>query len=154
MVQVFKQISIGGLSKEKLMSRLFEAGIQFNKYATTLFEHPAFSPSEHTSIAKLVKVNFADLNIQSPCSFQAIISKASDLGLKPCPLYLGAFLRLEYIDQPEGNYLTIASPQPESDEKYPTGFYIRNFESIRWLRGYKVDGAPDWPPTNEFVFMI
>ena len=152
--QIFKEISIGGLPKERLIDQLLAAGVKFNNYANILFEHPSFSPGTHTSIVKLFKVNLHDLKIQSPCSFQEILIKAAGVGLKPCPLYLGAFLRLEYLDQPEGPYLTVASLQPESDESYPTGFYIRNLENTRWLRGYRVDGEPDWPPENEFVFMV
>ncbi|MBK7960655.1 MAG: hypothetical protein IPK04_05235 [Bdellovibrionales bacterium] len=152
--QIFKEISVGGLSKEQLINQLIAAGVQFNKYAHTLLEPPPSSPGTHPSIVKLVKVNLSALKMQSPCSFQEILTKALSMGLKPCPMYLGAFLRLEYLDQPEGPYLTIASPWPESDESYPTGFYIRNFENTLWLRGYKVDGEPEWPPENEFIFMM
>lgn len=41
--EIFKEINTGGLGKEQLIQRLSEAGIQFNKYANTLFEHPRFS---------------------------------------------------------------------------------------------------------------
>jgi hypothetical protein len=82
-----------------------------------------------------------------------MINRALNHGLRLCPLYLGAFLRLEYPDQPEGPYLTIASPRPENDESFPTGFYIRNIDRSLWLRGYRVEGACDWPQDNEFVFL-
>lgn len=155
MIQIFKEITIGGLSKEKLISQLVEAGVQFNKYANTLFEHPSFSPGKHTSIVKLVKVTLSGLSLQSPCSYRDILTKASHLGLQPGPLHLGAFLRLQYLDQPEGPYLTIATPHLENvDENFPTGFYLRNLENKLWLRGYHVNGEPDWPLENEFIFMI
>ena len=80
-------------------------------------------------------------------------NRAIELGLKLCPLYLAAFLRLEYLDQTEGPYLTIASNKPEIDENFPNGFYIRNFENALWLRGYKADGFSGWPETNEFIFI-
>ena len=35
--EIFKEITIGGLTKEQLIQRLSEDGIQFNKYANTLF---------------------------------------------------------------------------------------------------------------------
>jgi hypothetical protein len=96
LLQLFKEISIGGLSKERLINQLVETGIQFNSYANILFEHPSFSPSERASIANLVKTNLSDLHMKNPCSYQEILTRASKLGLKPCPLYLGAFLRLDY----------------------------------------------------------
>jgi hypothetical protein len=68
-------------------------------------------------------------------------------------LFLGAFLRLEYLDQPEGPYLTILSPTSESNENYPTGFYIRNIDNSLWLRGYRSLGDTEWPQNNEFIFL-
>ena len=151
--ETFKEISVGGLAKEPLIERLVDAGIQFNKYANILFEHHSFSPGPRSETARLVKVKLSDLHLNSPCSFQDIRNRASRSGLGLCPLYLGAFLRLEYLDQSEGPYLTIASPQPENDENYPTGFYIRNFENSLWLRGYRAMGESEWPVDNEFIFL-
>jgi hypothetical protein len=156
-LEIFKEISIGGLTKEQLISQLTEKGVQFNKYANVLFEHPNFIPSDKPERVTLVTVKLQDLQLSNPCSFEQIVSKALNLGLKLCPLYLGAFLRLSYLDQPEGPYLTIASFEPEPkheiDENYPNGFYLRNFESSLWLRGYRATGEPEWPLDNEFIFM-
>ena len=152
-LETFKEFSVGGLEKESLILRLVDAGIQFNKYANILFEHRSFSPGHQTEKVKLVKVRLPDLRLNSPCSFKDIIKRASSLGLALCPLYLGAFLRLEYLDQPEGPYLTIASPQPENDENHPTGFYIRNSDNLLWLRGYRAIGDSEWPLDNEFIFL-
>ena len=97
-------------------------------------------------------MKLSDLGLSSQCSYQAILNQALGMGFKPCPLYLGAFLRLEYLDQSEGPYLTIASPQLENDETYPTGFYVRNFDGSLWLRGYRAIGEAEWPLDNEFIF--
>ena len=148
----FKEISIGGSTKEDLIQRLLQAGVQFNEYARVLFEHPQFRPSEKSEKVKLVKIGLADLKLGNPFSFQEMIRRASDFGLKPCPLYLG-FLRLEYMDQAEGPHLTIVSLKPESDESHPNGFYIRNHEGAQWLRGYRADDFSDWPVGGEFVFI-
>jgi hypothetical protein len=152
-MEIFKEISVGGLTKEQLIQRLVDGGVQFNKYAETLFQHQLFTPSEKPEMVKLVRVKLSDLGLKNPFSYQAIMERSANLGLKLCPLYLGAFLRLEYLNQSEGPYLTIASPVPESDEDYPTGFYIRNNEGALWLRGYRVTGEPEWPLDNEFVFI-
>lgn len=151
--EAFKEISAGGLAKEQLFQRLDHASIQFNEYARMLFEHRSFNPSRPLEKVKLVKVRLADLHLRGPCSLSDIVSRASRLGLKSCPLDLAAFLRLEYLDQPQGSYLTIVSARPENDETYPTGFYLRNFENSLWLRGYRVTGEPEWPPDNVFIFM-
>lgn len=149
-LEIFGEIEIGGLSKEQLLTRLSENGIQFNKYATTLFDHHQFSPPAESEKVTLVKVSLADLGLNDSCFIKEFESRASDLNLKLCPLYLAAFLRLQYTDQPTGPYLTIASKKPENDENYPNGFYLRNFEDALWLRGYRADGFAGWPEKNEF----
>jgi len=152
-MEPFKEISIGGVPRHQLINRLVKEGIRFNDYAKTLFEHPAFSPDGSTEKVNLVKVKPSELGLHNPYSLEAAVSRASDLGLRPCPLYLAAFLRLEYLDQPEGAYLTVASPRPESDENHPCGFYLRNFENSLWLRGYRAMGECDHPASNEFLFL-
>lgn len=151
--EVFKEISIGGLAKEELIQRLVSKGIQFNKYANILFAHNLFSPENKVEKVKLVKVNHSDFGLDELFSYQEFLNRASADGLRPCPLYLAAFLRLEYLDQPEGPYLTIASIKPESDQNYPNGFYIRNHEKSLWLRGYQADDFCEHPKGNEFVFL-
>lgn len=152
-VEVLREITIGGITKEDLLQKLVQAGIQFNKYANTLFDHPQFTPSEKSEFVKLVIVKPSDLDLDNPCSFSELVKRASALDLKPCPLYLAAFLRLEYLEQAPGPYLTIASIKPENDENYPNGFYIRNIEGTLWLRGYRADDFCEWPSGNEFIFI-
>lgn len=151
--ETFKEISIGGMSKDQLIDRLVSSGVQFNAYAKLLFDHPAFAPDARVERVTLVKLKTSDLGIQNPYSLEMAIAAASGLGLKPGPLYLAAFLRLEYMNQPEGSYLTVASLRPNDDEEYPTGFYIRNFENSLWLRGYRAIGECDHPTDNELVFL-
>lgn len=152
-LEIFKEISVGGLTKEQLMNQLVQAGIQFNEYANILFDHTSFSPGAESARVNLFKVKQSDLGITKACTFQEIVSKASFFGLKLCPLYLGAFLRLEYMEQPGGPYLTVASAKPESDENYPNGFYVRNLNNSLWLRGYRATDDYEWPIENEFIFL-
>lgn len=150
---IFKEITIGGTNKEQLLQQLSEAGIQFNQYALTLFDHPQFLPSTQIEKVRLVKTTLTEMELSDTCTFEEFSSRASELGLALCPLYLAAFLRLTYLNQAEGSYLTIASVKPEANEDFPNGFYLRNLENVLWLRGYKADGFDGWPGTNEFIFI-
>jgi hypothetical protein len=76
-VKVFKEIIIGGIKKELLLQRLSDAGVQFNAYAETLFNHPSFSPSDRLEKVKLVKIGLSNLDLKVPCSYQQIIDKAA-----------------------------------------------------------------------------
>ena len=152
--EIFKRISTGGTSKEKLIADLTAQGIQFNAYAHTLFEHPDFKVSESVEQVDLVKVNLQDLQLTKPSFYSDIVQSALSLGLKLCPLSLGAFLRLAYMDQPEGPYITIASVNPEKDEDYPDGFYVRYKDNVLWLRGYRATDDYEWPLESEFIFRL
>ena len=151
--KTFRELSVGGLTKENLIQQLILSGIQFNEFTQILFEHSSFSPGGESESVQLVKVKLSDLGLTNPCPFQTIVDKALSLGLKLCPLSLAASLRLEYLDQPEGPFLTIASKKPEQNEYYPSGFYLRNSEGSLWLRGYLATGDTEWPDENEFVFL-
>ena len=152
-MKTFKETSIGGCSKEELLQRLKTAGVQFNAYAETLFRHPDFSPNRAVLKVALVKVSLSDLGVNGACSYATILARAATMNLHPCPLNLGAFLRLEEFELLVGQYLTIASPSLGTDENEPTGFYVRDLDGIKWLRGYRVVGEADWPANNEFLFM-
>ena len=149
--QTFMEISIGGVSKEQLIQNLVSNGVQFNKYANELFAHPEFSPLEEIKKVSLVRTTYSDFGLSNPFSYLELIHEASKAGLRPCPIYLGAFLRLEFMDQPEGSFLTIASVKPAGD--YPNGFYIRNHDNALWLRGYRAEDVCEWPDGNEFIFL-
>lgn len=152
-LETFKEISIGGLSKQQLIQKLTSNGIQFNKYAEILFDHPTFAPQNKIERVNLVRVKLSDFDLDNPSSYQELIKRASTIGLKLCPLYLAGFLRLNFLDQTDGPYLTIASAKPENDENYPNGFYIRNHDKALWLRGYRADDFCEWPNENEFIFL-
>jgi hypothetical protein len=151
--QSFKKIVIGGVPKDVLIEQLKEAGIKFNEYAKILFEHPSFAESNCRETVSLVKTALSDIGLSNPAVFEEIVAKASELGLKLCPLSLGAHLRIEYLEQPEGPYLTVASEKPVKDEDYPNGFYLRNYEGALWFRGYRATEEYLWPQESEFVFI-
>ncbi|MGZ3690567.1 MAG: hypothetical protein ACXVAX_03640 [Pseudobdellovibrio sp.] len=153
MFKIFKTISIGGLTKEQLFSRLGRAGIQFNKYAETLFQHPSFIMNESAEEFDLVKIKLTDLQMQEPYFFKDFVAQARTFNLHLGPLALAAFLRLEYLDQPEGPYLTIASEKPENNEDFQNGFYLRNIDGSLWLRGYRASDDYTWPSDSEFIFI-
>ncbi len=59
-LNIFKEISIGGITKEQLVKQLIEADIQFNEYAKILFEHRYFSSINKSEKVKLVKLTLSD----------------------------------------------------------------------------------------------
>lgn len=154
MNKLFKQIQIGGIEKEELILRLVASGIEFNDYAKTLLRSSYIKIDENMETLDLVRVNLSDLKIDEPSPFKTIVEAASKEKLGLCPLALGLFLRLKYLDQPEGPYITIASENPTDAPDYPNGFYVRNIDGTLWLRGYRADDDYLWPIESEFIFIL
>lgn len=146
-------LEIGGVSKSDLLDRLRRANIQFNEYALKLFENDEFNPPLQKQSVSLIKINSRKLGFSEEKTFSEILEEAKNHGLKPCPLYLAAFLRLDYLDQEDGPYLHVASKKPVDEPSYPNGFYIRNLEGSLWLRGYRADSDFLNPLDWEFVFI-
>lgn len=152
--KIFRKLSVGGLSRGELLEKLVSSNIHHNEYANTLFENLEFSPPMEIFEFELVKVNSEQLGFTEESPFNAIVEKASRSGLKLCPLYLAAFLRLEYLEQEEGPYLHVASKKTKDDPSYPNGLYLRNHENKLWLRGYRADDDFKNPLDWEFVFTL
>ena len=152
--EVFKEISVGGLTKEELLKKLVSKNIQFNKYANLLIEDPSFVSSDSVEKIKLAKVNLVDLGLTKPSTYEDIVSKAEELGLKLCPLILAAYLRLEYLEQPEGPYLKVASPKVGNSDDYPRGLYLRHTDKILWLRGFCASDDWEYQLDMEFIFQL
>ena len=51
---------------------------------------------------RTVELTVSDLGFPDGATTAQDFKKASQLGLELCPLELGPYLRLEYLDQPEG----------------------------------------------------
>jgi hypothetical protein len=82
------------------------------------------------------------------------MAKAATLGLGPCPLEVAPHLRLSYLDQLEGPYLTVASLKLRPGAETPNGFYLRRLDDGLWLRGYESGPENVYPPDfSEFVFV-
>lgn len=151
-METFKEILINDTGKAELLRKLKDKGIQFNKYASLLFENPSFTPSAAAQRIKLVKVNQLDLGLTKPTVFQEIVARAEDFDLKLCPLILAAHLRLEYLNQPEGPYLKVASPKVGNSDNEPRGLYLRNIDNALWLRGYCASDDWEYSLDMEFIF--
>jgi hypothetical protein len=61
-LEIFKTISIGGITKDQLIKQLIESGIQFNEYAKILFDYPNFSPTNYNEKVSLIKLTLSDLS--------------------------------------------------------------------------------------------
>ena len=136
-----------------------------NEHARALFAHSAFVTSPATSTIGVIELSVSDLGFTGPATIASIHARAIELGHALCPLELGPYLRLQYLDQPEGyighppshgrappGSITVASAPISDDDTVPKGFYLRVIEGVPWLRGYRSDAEHAWAPEDRFVF--
>ncbi len=163
---VTRTLEIGGLTKSQLIRKMQQQSISMNEYAKRLFADEKFTTSDTKYSLQIVKIAVEDLDFSDGATLSQIFKKASELGLELCPLEVGPHLRLEYLEQPEGDSrnpshqhqapsgsITIASEIISKDDYFPKGFYLRKINDVLWLRGYIADDLHVWNPNDQFIFM-
>lgn len=134
-----RELLVGGVSKEDLLERLARNSVLLNDYARALFADERFGTSPEPRRVHVAIVTLNQLGLADGGTFKEIVQRAAAVDLSLCPLEVGPHLRLTYLDQPEGPYLTIASAPLSPDGAGPTGFYLRRRKDGLWLRGYRAD---------------
>lgn len=151
---VTRELTIGGVTKAALQERLASQGVSLNDHARLLFADDAFTTAPKPQAVRVALVSLRELGLPDGGSFDDILRRAREAGLTPCPLEVAPHLRLDYLDQPAGPYLTIASLKLRPNASTPNGFYLRRRRDGLWLRGYRAD--PDYvygPQFREFAFL-
>ena len=160
-----RSVEVGGLTKAQLVQRLREHSILMNESAERIFSDDRFATSPTKHFLQTVELTVANLGYPQGATLAEIYSRATQLGLELCPLELGPYLRLAYLDQPEGSFgapirqhkppigaVTIASRPLSEDASAPKGFYVRRIDGALWLRGYSAEMTSVWSAGDHFVF--
>ena len=148
-------VQVGGVSKTALLDELGRVGVQMNDYARTLFADDAFVTSADRRDERVAVVSLAEIGLPDGGTFDEITTAAQAVGLDLCPLEVAPHFRLQYLDQPKGPYLTVASEKLRTDETFPNGLYLRTRDDGVWLRGYCA--TPDVvfePDFSDFAFLL
>ena len=96
-------VHVGGVTKSELLAQLEGTNVQMNAYAKALFAHSAFVTSQARSTINVIELSASDLGFSRPETIASIHARATEMGHALCPLELGPYLRLQYLDQPEGH---------------------------------------------------
>jgi len=158
-------VEVGGLTKSQLIQELKRCSILMNEYGERLLTDDKFTISDKKYSLKTVELTVMGLGFPDGATTAQLFKRARELGLELCPFELGPYLRLEYLDQPEGylgnstqhqapsGSITIASEILTEDDDFPKGFYLRKMNGVLWLRGYIADQLHVWKPEDHFIFV-
>lgn len=157
---IFKEIWVGGLSKEDLLQNLKNNNIGINEFALQIINHKAFTISSTRNKLQTVEISIVDSGFSNGATNEEVYQKAKEFGLKCCPPELGLHMRLQYIDfdqsidPPTGNWQNIAMEKLSEDPSFPNGFYLRRREDGFWIRGYRASSEYLWGPDDRFIFLV
>lgn len=111
-------------------------------------------PMSDVGVVNLVVVSVRELGFDECPHLIDIYTKGKELGLDLCPAEVGPMLRLQYLDQPNGQWLHIAM-DPLSDEDDELNiFVISNDVGDLWLCTAPGDNNVFMSPDCRFVFLL
>lgn len=117
-----------------------------------LGEH-AFTVSETEMEVDLVNVSVGELGFKQGAPWRDIIAKALSFGLELCPNEVGPQLRLQYTDQPKGEWLLVGMESITDLDGSLGVFRVEHGGDELWLYGDR--GHPDdvWYSGNRVLFV-
>ncbi|MFA4999001.1 MAG: hypothetical protein WC514_03200 [Candidatus Paceibacterota bacterium] len=106
---IWKTIKLGtGLkTADDFRKSLKDNGFNIGDWANNILGKPSFKTVTEETEVDLVKVTVADLGFKKGARRDQIYDRAKDLGLELCPPEVGPQLRLQYRDQPNGEWALI-----------------------------------------------
>ncbi len=158
------KFEFGGYTKDELLAQLQAASIMLNENARILFSSELFRTAASRESALIIEISVVDLGFPEGAPFPEILDRAEELGLSSCPMELGPYFRLHYLDQiehaetrrntaPAGSITIMSQPLSDSND-FPKGFYLRKIEGTLWLRGYTCDMEHIWEPGDRLAFRV
>ncbi len=148
-------VEFGGKSARQLLSEMESADIQLSASVTGMLESPDFVPGSNVEQATLIRLTGVDLGFRTAASLGQIYERALMLGLELCPPDTGLHYRLQYRDQPPGEwvYIGITSPIP-ANRKFLDVLGVAHNEDGLWLYDRYARTTEVWRPRSEFMFLL
>ena len=142
--------------KAPLLTRIANAAdisCRLGESAAEIIGRPAFRLSRERREVAVVLVSVAQLGFAADAALADIYARAAAYGLALCPAELAPYLRLQYRDQPLGEFLRVAMAPLETYAGEPTDLTVANGGSGLLLVGGDARGKLIVPVATRFVFM-
>ncbi|MEA1929787.1 MAG: hypothetical protein U9M92_02845 [Patescibacteria group bacterium] len=153
--KVWKTITlgIGPKTVADFRKALKKSGCNIGTWGNDILGQPAFTVAPEKTEVDLVNVSVAELGFKDGATREKIYKRAMELGLKLCPAEVGPQLRLQYLDQPQGEWLLIGMEPITGSGGDPRVFVVEHDVVERWLGGNVGDPARVWFSAHRWVFL-
>ena len=150
--ETFKIIEIGTYKDvESLRKALEESGVQIGNWASDILNKTKLSKSKQS--LDLVVRSVKELGFPNRAKLEDIYKAAKNQGLDLCPDEVGPQLRLQYSNQPNGEWLVIAMEPIKDSFGDLDLFFVKCNHGDRWLRADYGRPGYFWNADNRFVFV-
>lgn len=145
---------IGGKTAEQLISEMEQAGINISDYAKLMLKSPEFVVSKNRERITLINLSVADLGFTRNATTTQIYERAQALGLELCSVDTGPNYRLQYQNQPMGEWVRIGMKQINDRDGSPYVFNLERHGGGLWLYHTWAKPGSGWYPGNRFIFRL
>jgi len=112
------------------------AGCRIGDWASDMLNQPSFTVAETESEIELVRTSVAELGFPNGDTRTDIYASAIGQDLELCPSEVGPRLRLEYKDQPSGEWLLIAMEPINALGRYLSVWDVTHVNDVLWISSY------------------
>ncbi len=113
---------------------------------------PTFTVATSVSGVELVVVSVAELGFKDGATRKDIYIRAKELGLDLCSPEVGPQLRLQYVDQEEGEWFIIAMEPIIGSSGHPHLFVVEHNFHGHWLDA--TAGGPEYVWRSDYFFIF
>lgn len=152
---IWKTVKLGtGLkTADDFRKALKKASMKIGDWGNDILGKPAFTVSDREMELDLVNLSVADLGFKDGATRKDIIAKAIEQGMELCPAEVGPQIRLQYPDQPKGEWFVIAMEPITDSNGSLSVFDVAHDKGGRWLSAGDGDPANFWIAGSRFVFV-
>ncbi|WP_196235987.1 hypothetical protein [Bradyrhizobium japonicum] len=153
-VATWKQIKIGTFANPLALRNAMDAvGCNVGGQAAEILARPSFTVSSKKIEINIVTVSPAELGFATDnVGLAAVYSRAKGLGFELSAAEVGPQLRIQYFDQPIGEFLTIAMEPIKTWSGEPIILNVANGGAGLILIGQAGSADAEVPVTTRFVF--
>lgn len=153
-VATWKTITIGSFADPfRLSNKLHDMGCNVGGQAAEILARPAFTLGSQKIDVELVTVSPAQLGFTSDTARLAdVYARARELGFELVAAEVGPQLRIQYLDQPMGEFLIIGMEPIRTWSGEPIILNVANGGAGLILIGQDGRAEADIPVSSRFVF--
>jgi hypothetical protein len=153
--RVWKSVQIGTFASKRALYQVFEdADCSIGDTAEEILVAPEFKLSGAATKIDLVATSVSELGItRENATLKNIYARAQKLGFALAVAEIGPQLRLQYFDQPMGEFLEIAMAPIKTRDGASSIFSVANGGAGLLLLGENISEDTEFDPSSRFVFV-